>query len=128
MADNLNQCVEGTTARTEAGYNHTSLPIGKGVRVDILAHRIAFEREWSVKLKPGQVVRHTCDNPGCVNPLHLMLGTQSDNIKDAVIRGRHSTNGNELKTHCPKGHEYSESNTYIYPSGSRGCRTCNRER
>ena len=121
-------CVEGTTARTQAGYNHTSVPVGPGKRYDMLAHRISFEKTWGIKLKPDQVVRHSCDNPGCINPLHLQLGNQSDNIKDAVRRGRHTGNGNQYKTHCPRGHEYSESNTYVYRSGSRGCRTCNRER
>lgn len=35
-----------------------------------------------------QVVRHTCDNPKCVNEDHLDLGTQQDNIKDMVFRNR----------------------------------------
>ena len=34
------------------------------------------------------VVRHSCDNPRCVNPEHLLLGTQLDNIEDRVIRNR----------------------------------------
>ena len=38
----------------------------------------------------GQVVRHTCDNPPCVNPAHLLTGTQADNIRDRDQRGRTS--------------------------------------
>ena len=36
----------------------------------------------------GTVVRHTCDNPRCINPKHLLLGTVQDNIDDMVARGR----------------------------------------
>lgn len=36
-----------------------------------------------------KVVRHTCDNPRCINPFHLILGTQHDNVHDAMERGRH---------------------------------------
>jgi hypothetical protein len=36
----------------------------------------------------GQVVRHSCDTPLCINPEHLILGTFLDNIQDKVDRGR----------------------------------------
>ena len=40
----------------------------------------------------GAVVRHTCDRPSCVCPDHLLAGSQSDNIRDAVLRGRYVQN------------------------------------
>jgi hypothetical protein len=36
----------------------------------------------------GLVVRHTCDNPLCINPDHLLIGTHNDNVQDKVNRGR----------------------------------------
>lgn len=45
----------------------------------------------------GKVVRHKCDNPRCKNGEHLLIGSASDNMKDAVNRGRHSNN---LRNHA----------------------------
>jgi hypothetical protein len=43
---------------------------------------------WIAPLQPGQVVRHRCDNPPCVNPSHLVAGTPRDNTRDMLDRGR----------------------------------------
>lgn len=51
------------------------------------AHRWIFERR-NGPIPPGMVVRHTCDVTKCVNPAHLVLGTQADNIRDMDLRGR----------------------------------------
>ena len=53
------------------------------------AHRYALERKLGRELEPGEVARHTCDNPICVNPDHLLPGTQRDNVDDMMRRGRH---------------------------------------
>lgn len=52
------------------------------------AHRFSLEQFLGVPLPPGLVVMHRCDNPPCVNPLHLGLGTNQDNIIDRDRKGR----------------------------------------
>jgi hypothetical protein len=51
------------------------------------AHRVAYTIA-SGAIPAGQVVRHSCDNPVCVNPKHLSTGTHADNVRDRVIRDR----------------------------------------
>jgi hypothetical protein len=51
------------------------------------AHRVAYELARG-PIPTGMVVRHTCDVTLCVNPDHLLIGTQQDNIADKVARNR----------------------------------------
>lgn len=54
------------------------------------AHRVAycFARGIPLTHIQGSVVRHKCDNPRCINPRHLLLGTHQDNMNDKVARNR----------------------------------------
>lgn len=52
------------------------------------AHRIAWMIANKQEIPPGKMICHKCDNPQCVNPNHLYLGTGFDNNMDTVNRGR----------------------------------------
>lgn len=54
----------------------------------VSAHRTMYEEYYCETLAKGEVVRHTCDNRACCNPFHLLKGTQAENVRDCVERGR----------------------------------------
>lgn len=53
----------------------------------VYAHRVAWE-SVNGSIPAGYSVLHRCDNPACVNPEHLFVGTQKDNIQDGIAKGR----------------------------------------
>ena len=97
-------------------------------------HRFAWELAHG-PIPPGMEVLHHCDHPPCcqTEPTpgypdgHLFLGTQTDNMADMNIKGRHGDGGRSLRPDCPQGHPYDAVNTYVTSDGARSCRTCNRE-
>jgi hypothetical protein len=78
-------CVETTGRRHRQGYGVLWYE-GK----DRLEHRVAYCQHHGVTLDSieGQVIRHKCDNPPCINPEHLLIGTHKQNTQDMVSRGR----------------------------------------
>lgn len=78
-----NDCWEWSAGVDNFGYGRLNT---RGV-VD-LAHRLSWELAHG-PIPDGMCVLHRCDNPPCVNPRHLFLGTRDDNVQDMIAKGRH---------------------------------------
>jgi hypothetical protein len=116
--DTRDDCWRWTGTRTTDGYGW----FWSGRR-NIRAHRVAWEITAGSEIPSGMKVLHSCDDRLCVNPGHLRLGTQRDNLRDCVQRGRHPL---AIRDACRQGHPFNEANTY-WSDGGRKCRVCDRE-
>lgn len=98
------------------------------------AHRVAYTLAKG-DIPSGLDVLHGCDNPPCVNPDHLRVGTDSDNIRDSFERGRRNVvpsirnltqvvERQRAATHCARSHEWTPENTAYRQDGTRRCRAC----
>jgi hypothetical protein len=79
------ECVVFTVGHIQHGGHRR---IGVGSRHP-LVHRVAYEVATGKPIPPGLCVMHRCDNPPCIRPDHLRVGTVADNNRDKMVKGRH---------------------------------------
>ena len=98
-----------------------------GAKTTNSAHLFAYIMAHG-PVPPGLEVDHRCRNTQCVNPGHLEAVPRRINL----LRGNTIVAANLAKTHCPRGHAYTEENTsiYLHRKGyrTRRCRTCLRDK
>lgn len=84
------ECWEWQASRLSSGYGQSYMinaserrrsgkPHQEG------AHRVSYKMYYKKDIPDGYLVRHSCDNKICVNPFHLSIGTQKDNMKDCKM-------------------------------------------
>lgn len=82
----------------------------------VRAHRFSYEYHIG-PIPEGLHIDHLCSVRNCVNPNHLEAVTQKENNNRAV-------HWSSKKTHCKRGHEFTEENTYYRKSSKKGSRIC----
>lgn len=90
---------------------------------ELSAHRVSYERTFG-KIPRGMVIDHLCRNRACVNPLHMQVVTNVEN----VMRGMSPYAQKKRWTHCHNGHSLSGENLKIRKNGTRFCRECDKLR
>lgn len=118
-------CIEWTGSRMpDNGYGRAHVNGEPGY-----AHRLAYQLHKG-EIPDGMFIDHVCCNKWCVNPDHLEVVTNSENLSRFHERWKAGFQYDKwkMKTHCKHGHEYTKENTYTYKNKKgtydRQCRKC----
>lgn len=113
--DASGDCWTWTASQAGGGYGWFASAKGRSTP----AHRWSYEHLVG-PVPDGLDLDHLCRNRACVRPDHLEPVTRRTNL----LRGNTLPAKNAGKTHCSKGHEFIEENTYVDRLGKRHCRAC----
>ena len=84
------KCWNWTAGKRRRGYGRFTLTVSTNKDEGFVATRVAYFIEQGVD-PSDKCILHSCDNPSCVNPKHLSMGTNKDNTQDMLKKGRHTT-------------------------------------
>lgn len=109
---NTNECVAYPILDRD-GYGLMQSYI-KGAKKHFRMHRVSFQVFNDIDITPLDIICHKCDNPKCINPAHLFLGTHKDNSDDKVLKNRQA-----------KGEQNGQYKNGFYTKENKLCRKLN---
>lgn len=87
-------------------------------------HRVALAKKLEVSYESLVLACHNCNNRSCINDKHVYNGDSFSNMADAIYAGVGGAYKNQEKTHCLRGHELNDRNTYLDSKLQRSCKIC----
>jgi hypothetical protein len=81
------ECWDWIGQKNKQGYSQFTKRFGKKTS-KMSAHKVAWMLQYQTPVPPGLICCHMCDNPPCVNPFHIFIGTHMANSQDARLKGR----------------------------------------
>lgn len=94
-------CWTWTSARNKSGHGRFAVWRHNHM-TNLYAHRVSWQIHFGM-IPDGLYICHRCDNPPCVRPDHLFMGTQTDNMHDAARKGRTAAPASANPLRYPRG-------------------------